>query len=424
MSAEDMIIMSTREQKRVQVVTLLSTGAISQQEAADQLDLSVRQIRRLLVAFLAHGAKGLVSKKRGSASNKQLCPLLAARVLERIAERYLDFGPTFAHEKLVEEDGFSLSLSSVRRLMIEANIWHPKIQKVKKIHPRRERRSRYGELVQIDGSPHDWFEGRAPKCCLIVFIDDATSALLGLRFSETETTFVYFQVLRFCLKEHGRPQALYSDKHAIFRVNTGCEQETKVTQFSRALKELDIRIICAHSPQAKGCVERANGILQDRLVKELRLRKISSIEAANTFLPEFRKDYNRRFAKAPKNLTNAHRTLDCKHDLERILSIHDTRKVSKTLSFQFENTHYQILEEGYQARQLIGSKVQVVKTMKGTTRIFYQDRELTFTQAELVSTSPKTVDSKELNSEFEKWLNKKERYRPPANHPLKKWKLK
>ena len=421
---EDMIIMSSKEQRRVEVLALLAEGSILQSEAAERLELNVRHIRRLQKAYKTHGAKGLTSKKRGSASNNQLCKTEAARLIERVRERYPDFGPTLAHEKLLEEDGFKVSLSSVRRLMIEAGIWRAKTDKKVQIYPRRERRSQYGDLVQIDGSPHDWFEGRAPKCCLIVFVDDATSALLGLRFADTETTFAYFAVVEEYLKEHGRPQAFYSDRHGIFQVNTGSEKETKLTQFGRAMKELDIQRIPANSPQAKGRVERANSTLQDRLVKELRLRNISSIQAANAFLSEYRADYNRRFAKAPKNPLDAHRALDHSHDLERILSIHDTRKVSKSLSFQLDSSHYQILEEGYRARQLIGSKVQVIRTMKGKTRVFYKNRELTFTKAELVRSALRPLDSKELNSEYEKWLNKKERYHPPADHPLRRWKLK
>ena len=167
---EDMILMNKKEQHRAEVIASAVSKAIQQQEAAERLGLSVRQVRRLQKAYAKHGIKGLISRKRGRSSNNQLSSLLRDQVVERIQKRYPDFGPTLAHEKLVESDGFKLSLSFVRRLMIKAGIWQPKIKKEKKIHPRRKRRPRYGELVQIDGSPHDWFEGRAPKCCLIAFI--------------------------------------------------------------------------------------------------------------------------------------------------------------------------------------------------------------------------------------------------------------
>lgn len=418
-----MMTISKKEQYRAEVLTLVNEGAILQKEAAERLDLSTRQVRRLKKAFKEQGVVGITSKKRGVKSNNRLSDKLVSQVIKRIKERYPDFKPTLAHEKLVEEDGFSISLSSVRRIMIDAGIWIPKSTNKKRIYSRRERRPRFGELVQIDGSPHDWFEGRAPKCCLIVFIDDATSALLGLRFVESESTEAYFQVMEEYLPEYGRPLAIYSDKHGIFRVNHGSQVETGITTFGRAMKELEIKMISAHSPQAKGRVERANSTLQDRLVKELRLRNISCTEDANAFLPEFLKDYNRRFSVAPMNPVNAHRALDHSQDLELILSVQETRLISKTLSFQYENTHYQILEEGYKARNLINKRVMVAKTLKGSIRVYYKERELAFTASELVKNRPASLDSKKLNSEIEKWINKQCQFRPSKDHPLKRWKI-
>jgi hypothetical protein len=422
MSAEDIFIMSKKEQKRAEILALLAEGSILQAEAAERLGLNVRHVRRLQKVYMKSGAQGLISKKRGALSNNQISSRLKDQVIKRIQERYPDFGPTLAHEKLAEEDGFRIALSTVRKLMINEEIWRGKTRKESKIYPRRERRSRYGELIQIDGSLHDWFEGRGPKCCLIVFIDDATSAVMGLRFVKAESTFAYFKVVEEYLKEHGIPTAFYSDKHGIFRVNQGCKMESSLTEFGRAMKDLGIRTICAHSPQAKGRVERMNGTLQDRLVKELRLQNISTIEDANNFLPKFRMDLNRRFAVAPKKPNDAHITFDTKVDLERILSIHETRSVSKTLSFQFDNVHYQILEEGHRARVLIKEKIQIVKTMKGPIRIFYSNRELTYTKSELLRNRPKTLDEKELNTEFERWLNKKEQHHPSKDHPYKRFK--
>ena len=256
---------------------------------------------------------------------------------------------------------------------------------------------------------------------LIVFVDDATSALLGLRFVESESLIAYFQVAKKYFLEYGRPQAFYADKHGVFRVNHGSCMESRLTQFGRAMKELDIRMISAHSPQAKGRVERANSTLQDRLVKELRLRNISCMKDANTYLSEFCENYNNRFAVAPMNSANAHRDLDHSHDLERILSIQETRQVSKTLSFQYENVHYQILEEGYKARSLIKRKVLVCKSLSGSVTVFNKkNKKLSFTATNQVRNQAISLDSKNLNSELNKWLNKQPRYRPSKDHPWKR----
>lgn len=419
-----MITMSNKEQYRAEIVGLLTAGSISQQRAAELLELSTRQVRRLQRTYEENGIAGLVSRKRGRPGNNQLNEFLVQAVETRVRERYPDFGPTLAHEKLIEEDGFRLSLSSVRKIMIESQIWVPRKRKDPKVHPRRERRPRAGELLQIDGSHHDWFEGRADKCCLLVFIDDATSAILGLRFFETESCMGYFSLMHDYLLERGRPLATYSDKHGIFRINHGSTKDINLTQFGTAMKKLDIQVIYAHSPQAKGRVERANGTLQDRLVKELRLRGISSIEEANAFLPEFQKDYNQRFAVAPKVQTDAHRVLDQTYDLKRILSIVDRRTVSKSLSFQFGNTHFQILEEGWRARQLIGERVDVGIQIDGEIRVFYKGRELIHTTSDLKIYSPEVLDSKELNPQLDRWLNKSKPHRPAANHPYRRiWKI-
>lgn len=418
---ESMMTISEKEQRRAEVMALLVAGKLLQREAAEQLDIDPRHVRRLLHTYKKSGAVGLISRKRGQPSNNQLNTLLADQIIARVRERYPDFGPTLAHEKLTEEDGYRVSLSSVRRLMEKHGIWLSKKRKKEaKVHPRRDRRPRFGELVQIDGSHHDWFEGRAPKCCLIVFIDDATGAFLGLRFAPEETLFSYFMEIETYLKKYGRPLAFYSDKHGIFRVNHGAAMETSLTQFGRAMKELDIRSICAHSPEAKGRVERGNGTLQDRLVKELRLQNISTIEDANNFLPEYCTDLNSRFAIAPTNPVDAHRALEPHHDLERTLSVKESRRVSKTLSFQLDNTHYQIIEEGWRTKEIAGSTVEVVRSLKGTIRVFYGNRELTYTEMKLVRNRPKTLDSKEVNSEFDRWLNKKEKESPSGDHPWRK----
>jgi hypothetical protein len=231
--------------------------------------------------------------------------------LALIAKRYPDFGPTFACEKLREAQGFDLSVATVRRLMTAAGFWIPRKLRPPKVHQPRNRRSCLGELVQIDGSDHRWFEERGPSCTLLVFIDDATSRLMTLHFTQIESTFSYFEAMEHYLSAHGKPVALYSDKFSVYRVNANNYEEKTfgkgITQFGRACFELNIDTWCANSSQAKGRVERANLTLQDRLVKELRLREIDSKEAANAYAPSFIADYNARFAKPPRSAHDAHR---------------------------------------------------------------------------------------------------------------------
>jgi len=263
--------------------------------------------------------------------------------LNLLKSKYQGFGPTLAHEKLVEKDKFQLSVESVRKLMMAEGLW--KSRKLKKVvtHQLRQRRACFGELVQIDGSPHDWFEGRVDACVLLVFIDDATGKLVQLQFVDRESFFSYAQAAENYFKRYGKPIAFYSDKHGIFRVNqpsAGTGQA--ITQFGRAMQELDIQIICANTPQAKGRVERVIQTLQDRLPKEMRLSEISSREAGNAYLPKFMAAFNDRFADEPRSAVDAHRTLTAQDDLARIFTWQEPRTISKNLTVQFDNVVYQI----------------------------------------------------------------------------------
>src|SRR3970040_2403205 len=249
-------------------------------------------------------------------SRKQMSKTDAGRILNLLKTKYRGFGPTLAHEKLVEKEKLKLSDESVRQLMIAEDLWKPR--KVKKVvtHQLRERRACFGELIQIDGSPHDWFEGRAAACVLLVFIDDATGKLVQLRFVESESFFSYAGAAEEYFRRYGKPIAFYSDKPGIFRVNLpSAGSGDALTQFGRAMQELDIQIICANTPQAKGRVERVIQTLQDRLPKELRLRGISNRMAGNAYLPEFIVDFNRRFAVEPRSSVDAHRPLTATDDL-------------------------------------------------------------------------------------------------------------
>ena len=300
--ARGTITMSHQELARLEVIRSIAEKRLRQHEAALRLRLSVRQVKRLVRRYREWGPSGLVSSHRGKRSNRAFAPSLHRTVVGLIKERYADFGPTLACEKLAALHGHRLSSETLRKWMIAEGLWKPKRRRQARIHQRRARRPCFGEMVQVDGSQHDWFEGRAKRCTLIVFIDDATGRLQALRFVPAETTEAYMVSLREYLDRHGRTASICSDKHSIFRVNYP-EREGELTQFSRALKTLDIKGIHANTPQAKGRVERANQTLQDRLVKELRLRGIHDPESANAFLLAFIEDYNARFAVKPQHPT-------------------------------------------------------------------------------------------------------------------------
>jgi len=345
--------MSHQEIDRVGIVKLIESKKLSQVEGSRQLNISSRQMRRLQERYRKEGAAGLISKHRGKLSNNRINEAIKSEICQLIREKYSDFGPTLAHEKLVERHNKKLSIESLRQMMIADGLWVPKQKKTKRVFQLRLRRERFGELIQIDGSPHDWFEGRRDNCTLIVFIDDATSKLTSLQFFPTETTKAYMEVLKNNMTTYGRPVSLYSDRHSIFRVN---QKEAKTgdghTQFSRALETLDIESIHAQTPQAKGRVERVNKTLQDRLVKEMRLNGINNLDEANAFLPEFINAFNQRFGKQAKNKEDAHRkVLHTVREVDLILSRHSKRKASNELDISYEKTIYQIQGKRHRLKQ-------------------------------------------------------------------------
>jgi len=410
--------MSKKELTRLEVMQRLKAKRLKQREASQMLGISVRQVKRLYRAYVKSGAKGLVSQKRGKASNHRLSEEVVQQARDWIYAKYQDFGPTLAHEKLVEVHRLKISDESVRKLMIAEGWWKPKRAKREEIHRMRERRACFGELVQIDGSDHDWFEGRGPRSTLLVYIDDATGQLLELWFVEHESFFGYGEATRHYVERYGKPIAFYSDKHGIFRVNQSQDLGTGegITQFGRAMQELDIQILCANSPQAKGRVERANQTLQDRLVKQLRLEGISDRDAANAYLETFRQDFNRRFAVPPRSSHDAHRPLLAKDNLEQILSHQETRTLTKNLTVHFYQAIYQIQTErpSYALRH---AKVTVCQKANGEVSILYQNRPLAFTLFQRQPRQSVEVTSKTIHAEL---LHPRQPYKPPADHPWRK----
>ena len=414
-------LMSQKEVKKAQVLDMLKEGKISQLDASQRLCISTRQVRRLAKRYLALGLNGLISKKRGGASNRQLDEVVQTKVIDLIGIHYRDFGPTLANEKLAELHDIKLSIESTRQLMIKAGYWHPKKGAAICVHPMRERRARFGELIQIDGSPHDWFEGRGEYCTLLVFIDDATGRLTQLRFAPTETTLGYLQVLHDHILLHGAPAALYSDKHSIFRINAKEADPEAETQFSRAARELGIACIHAHSPQAKGRVERANQTLQDRLIKEMRLARINDMDSANAWLPIYIKDFNKRFAVKPKEATDAHLAYSgTPADLSRTLSVQVKKTLSKHLSCQYKNQLLQVSTIG-KGLGLRGAQVTIHEHFDGTQELLWGKRKLTYSVMDKPQRQSPVADGKAVNAQVDQAMAKRSTAHKPAdNHPWRK----
>ncbi len=311
------VTMSMRELDRLKVIQAVVAGELRVGLAAERLEMCSRQVRRLAQRYRAEGPVGLISRRRNQPSNRRLHDDVENHVARILRDQYPDLGPTLAMEKLAERQQIVLAKETVRRIQIAAGLWIPRRLRPPKVQQPRLRRACVGELIQIDGCEHAWFEDRATMCTALVFVDDATSRLMCVRFADTESTFTYFEALRDYLGRYGKPLALYSDKASIFRVNRpGAATGRGHTQFARALYELNIDGICANTPAAKGRVERAHKTLQDRLVKELRLAGISSIEAANALMPTFIETHNRKFAKVPRDAHDAHRPVRPDEDLD------------------------------------------------------------------------------------------------------------
>ena len=321
------------------------------------------------------------------------------RALHLMKTHFYDYGFTLVSEKLAEYFGIRLSKETARQWMIKAALWHPKQKKAARAHPPRVRRPLLGELIQVDGSHHDWFEGRGPKCCLLVFIDDATSRLMKIKFTTAETTLDYLDAFKAYVLEHGVPRALYFDKHNVFHINQRMTKaQNGITQFGRVLKSLDVQPIYAHSPQAKGRVERANATLQDRLIKEMRFLNISDIDTANKFLKDFVQRFNLRFAKPPAMEVDAHRklTTDEVNRLNFTFSVHTTRTISKDLTIRHNKQLISIIPDANKIRQLISKKVIICETLNKMT-IYLDNKPLPFAIKKVSPMAGPTLNRKTLD---------------------------
>jgi hypothetical protein len=372
------VTMTRAELARVETLAQVRSGSLSVAAAAARLGRSRRQVFRLLRRLHAEGAAGLASRRRGRPGNHRLPEAVRAAALALVRAHYADFGPTLAAEKLFERHGIRISRETLRGWMMAAGLWVGRKARPEAIHQPRHRRDGLGELVQIDGCEHWWFEGRGPRCTLLAFVDDATSRLMHLKLVPSESALAYLQATREYVTAYGKPVAFYSDKHSIFRLNRpAAARGDGMTQFGRALHDLDIAILCASTCQAKGRVERALLTLQDRLVKELRLAGIGTIEAANRFLPGFIADYNRRFAKPPRDAQDRHRPLAPYEDLDEALAWREQRTVTANLTLHY-NKVLLLLEPNRISRAAAHQRVTVYDYPDGRLAIRWKGVDLPY----------------------------------------------
>lgn len=413
-----------RELDRLRVINQILEGRLSQVLAAERLDLSDRQVRRMCKRVKAGGPKGIVHGLRGRASNRQLEPGLLNKALRLVKTHYADFQPTFACEKLAERHNVLLSVPTLRKAMIGEGLW--RTRRRKSFHRAwRARRACIGELIQLDGSIHDWFEGRGPKCWLIAYVDDATSRLMHAEFVKAEDTLTLMRLTRDYLRRLGRPLAFYVDRDSIYKstrnaaVDEEVRDEQPMTQFTRAMSELDIRVICARSPQAKGRVERGFKTHQDRLVKELRLAGIDDPDAGNRFLRDvYLLAHNERFSLPPAHPNDAHRPLLRGQMLDRILCLRAPRVVYNDFTVRWKPGYLQLLQDQpitVRPKQ----KIFVEVRLDNSVHLRLKDATLAY---KTIAKRPYQALFKAEPSRLKKGVCKKRQrtFTPSRNHPWKK----
>ncbi len=412
MAGEDMIMAHPGEIKRLHVIQKVLERVIKQVEAAEILSLSGRQIRRIVKRIRCEGDRGIVHQSRGRPSNRRTHDKVKDKVIRLYRAQYKDFGPTLASEKLSERDGIGISDETLRRWLLEAGDWK-RSRKGRKHRQWRERKHHDGEMVQIDGSHHAWFEERGPGCVLMGYIDDATGRVFA-RFYPYEGSLPAMDSFKRYSKKYGLPMKVYLDKHTTYKstakqtIQDELDQVEPLSQFERALKELGVEVLHAHSPQAKGRIERLFRTLQDRLVKEMRLRGIRTLEEANQFLEEYLPVYNKRFSVCPKGKDNFHRPLPKRLVLDTILCIKTERSLRNDFTVAHHRKLYQI-EDSVKA-----SKVTVQERVDGSMIMTHKGRSLRF----------KEITERPVREKPQVVLMRiRKPYIPPADHPWRKFKI-
>ncbi len=387
------ITMNDKEREQAKVFELVKQGMITQVVAAARLRISDRWVRSKIKRYHKSGDAGLVHLNRGKTSRAKWNSKEEQLLIDLLQGEWHDFGPTFASEKLNELHDIRVSCEVVRKAMIKAGLWKPK-QRKRKHRKRRERRPMFGMMIQLDGSPHDWFEGRGEPCTLLVFIDDATSEILWLEFAKSESSGSVMGATKSYIQAYGIPVSFYTDYGSVFHVNLNNKENEKKTQWERAVAQLGSEVIHARSPQAKGRVERCNQTMQDRLQKELRLAGVSSIDEANKYLrsSNFIANHNARFAVKPEQQGDSH--ADCSdYNLDDIFSIQETRILTNDFTITFQKRIFQL--SAYQKTIIRPKHSITVKTaLDGSISLWVRKIKLEF--KELTEKPPKEVTDKKL----------------------------
>jgi len=420
---EERIELSQRERERLKVLHEVKRGHLRQREAAGRLQLSPRQVRRLLRRVKQEGDGGLMHRLRGRPSNRKIAACQQRRILAEVRRRYADFGPTLAAEQMAPQ-GLRVSRETLRQWMMEAGLWKARRQRLRPVHVWRERRAAFGELVMMDSSPLRWLEERGPQLQLIAMIDDASSRFWG-RFVEHDSTAENFRTLQGWLRRYGRPLALYTDKNSLFYTSRPTQWAEQLedsparTQFGRALHELGIEWIAAHSPQAKGRIERLFGTLQDRLVKQMRLAGVNTREQANRYLEEvFLPAWEQRFTVAPRQSQDAHRPLGREHRLEEILSVREPRSVANDYTVRWAGQRWAIARAAVRAG-LRRARVLVERRLDGSLWARFRDHYLPLQPcpaAPRLAATPSGLRPPGLAAK----TRTKTKYVPPPTHPWKR----
>lgn len=398
---KDYLSMSNDERKKLEILSKVKANVITIKEASEILKISYRQCRRVYKRYLQEGDSGLIHKSRGKKSNHAKPAKFKAQVLDIYTSKYHDFGPTLASEKLLEE-GFTIDHNTLWQWLIEKGLWK-KLSNSKNYRKRRKSRPHSGELIQMDGSDHEWFEQRAPRCTLMNMVDDATGRTLSM-LCDGESTRNAMMILRKWIEKYGIPHSIYVDQHSVYSVNKGDTRDGLETQFARVCKELGIDIIYAYSPQAKGRVERNHAVYQDRFVKELRLKNISDIEQANILLNEsFIDNMNNKFSVPPSNQVDLHIPVNEKMDFNKIFSICAHRVVNNDWTVRYKNTFYQILLQ--KDLPLSKSTAEIREYLDKTIHIFQNSQEVMHCELTINST-----ESKKEQTQPKKRSNKMDTY--------------
>ena len=416
--AQEIISMSSKELSRYETINKLIDNQINGTDAAKQLSVTVRHIRRLKSKVKQFGVIGLIHRSRGKISNRRIDQNIIAKAKLFLKKWYADFKPTFAGEKLEERHSIALGREKVRQIMIEEKLWKPKSKKLNKGYRTwRPRREYYGEMQQFDGSYHRWFEDRAGECCLLAAIDDATGQITQAEFVRHEGVRPAFAFWQEYVKTKGKPVSIYLDRHSTYKINhTSLFDDPNVlTQFERAMRDLGVQVIHAHSPQAKGRIEKLFGTLQDRLIKELRLENIRTIEKANRFLADtFITTFNQKFAVLPVKKENLHRQLTTIDTiaLSKIFSVQNVRTVNNDFTISFKGQWFQ-LAETQPTLVLRKSTVVVEEHLNQKICISLKNKYLDYT---ILPERPKKVIKMYVTG----LTRQKQIWKPGANHPWKK----